>query len=361
MTLTNLDKAPFPWFGGKSKAAPEVWAALGDVPHYVEPFAGSLAVLLNRPHLANRPYHSETVNDLDGMIVNAWRSIQLSPEATADAASWPVSEADLHARHCALVKWRNDNELEHIMGDPAWHDPIMAGWWLWGIACWIGSGWVAGHGAWWPDETGRLVKNPRTAREPGVDRTRPHLDNNGVGVNRPAAREPGIGEPHPVTMPELVRWFQHLAARLRHVRIINGDWKRVVTTGAAWTLPVRQDNGPAGVLLDPPYADTANRDDGLYAIDSLTVAHDCREWAISVAHDPKWRIVFAGFDGEHGTAFTDAGWTEIEWYKAGHLAGGMGNTGKDGHQQKLERLWLSPHCLTAKGNSYQQDLFGGAA
>lgn len=40
--------APFPWFGGKARAAGRVWAALGDVGHYVEPFAGSLAVLLGR-------------------------------------------------------------------------------------------------------------------------------------------------------------------------------------------------------------------------------------------------------------------------------------------------------------------------
>ena len=34
-------KAPFVWFGGKRRVAPEVWAALGDVPNYIEPFAGS--------------------------------------------------------------------------------------------------------------------------------------------------------------------------------------------------------------------------------------------------------------------------------------------------------------------------------
>jgi site-specific DNA-adenine methylase len=38
--------APFPWFGGKSRAAKLIWSRLGDVPNYVEPFAGSLAVLL---------------------------------------------------------------------------------------------------------------------------------------------------------------------------------------------------------------------------------------------------------------------------------------------------------------------------
>lgn len=31
-------KAPFPWFGGKSRVAPIVWDRFGDVPNYVEPF-----------------------------------------------------------------------------------------------------------------------------------------------------------------------------------------------------------------------------------------------------------------------------------------------------------------------------------
>ena len=35
--------APFPYFGGKSAIAHEIWARFGDVPNYVEPFAGSLA------------------------------------------------------------------------------------------------------------------------------------------------------------------------------------------------------------------------------------------------------------------------------------------------------------------------------
>ncbi len=59
-------KAPFPWFGGKSKVAPIVWQAFGEVKNYVEPFFGSGAVLLGRPH----PPHTETVNDADGFICN---------------------------------------------------------------------------------------------------------------------------------------------------------------------------------------------------------------------------------------------------------------------------------------------------
>jgi site-specific DNA-adenine methylase len=43
---TRLLRAPFPWFGGKSRIAHLVWERFGDVAHYIEPFAGSLAVLL---------------------------------------------------------------------------------------------------------------------------------------------------------------------------------------------------------------------------------------------------------------------------------------------------------------------------
>ena len=47
--MTKTLRAPFPYFGGKYRAAPTVWAALGDVGLYIEPFAGSAAVLLARP------------------------------------------------------------------------------------------------------------------------------------------------------------------------------------------------------------------------------------------------------------------------------------------------------------------------
>lgn len=97
-------KAPFPWFGGKSRVAPMVWERLGDVPNYVEPFAGSLAVLLGRPE--KHAGKIETVNDLDGFVANFWRSIATDPEQTAHHADWPVIEADLNARHAWLVGQR---------------------------------------------------------------------------------------------------------------------------------------------------------------------------------------------------------------------------------------------------------------
>ena len=61
-------KAPFPWFGGKSKAAPLIWSRLGaDCGNYIEPFFGSGAVWHGRP-AAFRGW--ATVNDLDGNLAN---------------------------------------------------------------------------------------------------------------------------------------------------------------------------------------------------------------------------------------------------------------------------------------------------
>lgn len=42
-------QAPFPYFGVKRHIADEVWDRLGSPPNYIEPFAGSASILLNRP------------------------------------------------------------------------------------------------------------------------------------------------------------------------------------------------------------------------------------------------------------------------------------------------------------------------
>jgi hypothetical protein len=95
-------KAPFPWFGGKRRAASLVWDALGNVDSYIEPFAGSAAVLLARPHAPR----CETINDADSMVANFWRSVKSRPDEVAAHCDWPVLETDLHARHLWLIGQR---------------------------------------------------------------------------------------------------------------------------------------------------------------------------------------------------------------------------------------------------------------
>lgn len=341
-------KPPFVWFGGKSAVASEVWAALGDVANYIEPFAGSLAVLFLRPCGAG---HVETVNDADGLLANFWRALQRDPEAVAVAADWPVNEADLHARHLWLVGNR-ERITERLMGDPDWYDAKSAGWWCWGQNCWIGSGWCSGRGPW--QSVDGVMTNTRNPGQ-GVNRKRPHLGNSGKGVNR---NLPNLGSGKGVNrnLPHLgsgkgecaarrawlIEYLQGLADRLRNVRVCCGDWQRVCGRSVTFN------NGLTGVFLDPPYADTATRADGLYAVDCQQVAHRVREWAIEQGGNPLMRIVLAGYDGEH---VMPADWRVIEWEAAGGygLQGGSESAGKA--NSKRERLWLSPHCLSPETKS----------
>jgi DNA adenine methylase len=75
-------KPPFAYYGGKTTLAPVIADLLPAHAHYVEPFAGSLAVLL-----AKRPAPIETVNDLDGDLVTFWRVLRDSPADFARVAA----------------------------------------------------------------------------------------------------------------------------------------------------------------------------------------------------------------------------------------------------------------------------------
>lgn len=67
-------RPPFRYYGGKTLLAPEIARLLPEHEHYVEPFAGSLAVLLSK-----EPSRQETVNDLDGDLMLFWRVLRDRP------------------------------------------------------------------------------------------------------------------------------------------------------------------------------------------------------------------------------------------------------------------------------------------
>lgn len=309
-------KSPFPYYGGKSRIADVVWARLGCPENYVEPFAGSAAMLLRRPHSGR----TEAINDRNHYVANFWRAVQRDPEAVATFADSPVSEADLHARHRYLAVGETAaNFRQRIAEDPEFCDAKFAGWWCWGQCCWIGGGWCtdsvgqkrrvmlgqAGHG---------LVAFGGTEdAEPGLTLKRPVMpadrDTRGVvsysdgAAKRPmfqcgnSSFGPGVhGEPAeriPVMdtrgfergvlaygRPQLgdeidvgrgvnghraagtcadrrawlLDWMGRLADRLRLVRICYGHWERICSSN---TTMVRL--GTCGAFLDPPYAKDIDR------------------------------------------------------------------------------------------------------
>lgn len=86
-------KPPFAYYGGKTNLASVIAGLLPEHTHYVEPFAGSLAVLLAKP-----PSKMETVNDLDGDVMAFWRTLRDRPDDLARVCSLtPHSRAELAA------------------------------------------------------------------------------------------------------------------------------------------------------------------------------------------------------------------------------------------------------------------------
>jgi len=67
-------KPPLAYFGGKTNLADRIVSLLPAHLHYVEPYGGSLAVLL-----AKRRTKMETVNDLDAELMTFWRVLRDRP------------------------------------------------------------------------------------------------------------------------------------------------------------------------------------------------------------------------------------------------------------------------------------------
>lgn len=305
--------APFPWFGGKSRVASLVWARFGDVPNYVEPFAGSLAVLLGRPTAPG----IETVNDADCYLANFWRALRAEPDAVAHWADWPVNEIDLHARHRWLLD-RADFRAA-MLADPDAYDAKIAGWWVWGLSQWIGSGWCDEH-----FYTG------------GEWQQRPHLGDAGRGVHRPSQQLPHLGGAgRGVHRPgaDLAPYLVALAERLRLVRVCCGDWTRVLGPTPTEKL------GVTGILLDPPYSHAERKDD-LYGVERDCAA-EVAAWAVLNGDNPLLRIALCGYQGEHRMPST---WTAVPWKTAGGY-GNQSGAGRGRDNAEREVIWFSPHCV----------------
>jgi hypothetical protein len=155
-----------------------------------------------------------------------------------------------------------------------------------------------------------------------------------MGVHRAGFGPAANGNGLPIH-ENLHAYLQDLAARLRHVRVACGDWKRVVTPAVIGGMR------PCAVFLDPPYSAEAGRAE-VYANENLTIAHEVREWCLANGDNPDLRIALCGYTGEGHEELEARGWTTQEW-KAN---GGYSNQGEGNENKHKERIWYSPHCLT---------------
>jgi len=82
----------FGWYGGKFSHLAWLLPLLPEAHHYCEPFAGSAAILLNRP-----PSPVETYNDIDGEVVNFFRVLRENKDALVAAiALTPFSREEFY-------------------------------------------------------------------------------------------------------------------------------------------------------------------------------------------------------------------------------------------------------------------------
>ena len=285
--------------------ADTVWRALGDVSTYVEPFAGSCAVLLARPHAPTSGL--EVINDANGYVANCWRAIQQHPDDVARHADIPPNENQLHAVHRWL--WERRDQLQaQLESDPDWCDPKIAGWWLWGMANFFTGAWC-------------VREKP--------NRCKILVNTHGIQGH--------TSDPH--------LWMEELQDRMRRVKVLCGDFKRALTPSVVGNYPDKP--GPiAGVFLDPPYDGGDTRVYG--SQDSASIFQDALEWALANA-SPTVRVVLAGYDSR---TMPD-GWRELAW--KGHGGHGRRKENKGNTNKERERLWLSPSCLNPESQPTSLD------
>ena len=290
-------KSPFPYFGGKAHVAKVIWQGFGEVANYVEPFAGSLAVLLANPKVPK----IETVNDKDYFVANFWRAVSINPEEVAKWADSPVNEADLHARHRWLVSGATDDFKMKMDTDPDYFDAKIAGWWVWGMGASIGNNWLNTKGL----------------------RALPILSSAGGGI-------------HGLTN-DIYDWFNALKNRLRRTRVACGDWTKVITPSITYKNKGLSSKDITAVFLDPPY--DLNGRDKVYQEDN-DVFYDTLNWAVENGNNSNMRIVLCGYDGDYSIPND---WKTYAWKANGGLANLGNDRGKDNAAK--ERIYFSPHCL----------------
>ena len=310
-----MDYTPLVYFGAKRKAAPLIWRLFGRVRSYVDPFMGSLSVPLACPYEIPRV----VVNDLNCLLVNFWRALQRDPEAVAYWAEYPSSHVDLMARR-EWLRQQWPTAVQCMQNDPEWHDPRMAGWYVWVISNVIAGHWeylrteTDDHDAYaqvlaasrryrldWDTPPSAVPADiPRATRKHSMPHT---SEPQGVQLRRTHAVERDV----PVlTGMKLRTWMCDLAERIQEWIILHSSWRPIVSSRVILRI-VPSETRYTALLLDPPYDAGKIPRTPLYVEDTMDVAAEVREWlftpnekdGIIPWYHPRLRIILCAYEGDH--------------------------------------------------------------
>lgn len=288
---------PFAYFGSKKSITKIIWSRFGKIDNYIEPFAGSIAVLLDNPFIPK----IETINDINCYLSNFWRAISIDISEVVKYADFPVHENDLHARHKWIIENTTEDFIQKLQNDPDFFDPKMAGYWVWGMGASIGNNWL----------------QPK-----GLNAT-PLLSSAGGGI-------------HGLTY-NLEEDLRKLHTRLRRVRSCCGDWTRVISPSITYQNKGLGKNDITGIFLDPPYS--LNKRSKVYLHEKDIFKEVC-EWAIKNGNVPKLRIAVCGYEGDFNFP---SDWECYQWKTNGGLSSLGNNQGKINSSR--ECVWFNPQCL----------------
>lgn len=295
---------PFPYFGGKRNAAREVWRRFGaDIKNYIEPFAGGMSVLLNRPIFDMRRLRTyrELANDTDLFLTNFWRTVCRSDNRKLiKLMEFPAGEFELLARRKEMIR-RSEELRETLNKSIKSFDAELVAYWLYVQRQWIGGG---------ADDVSSSPK-----------------------LKMVRARECGL------MTGSLEEDLTIIKARTRHIRFFQGDWQRAIISA---TQTVKFTN--TGVFLDPPYVNQSDmykgRLDPNDPLDAVPLA--ARDWALEFGQYSNFRIAYCGYRHHHDHVFPTGknGWVRYPW----QLKNGMSKP-IPGEEREIDMIWFSPHCL----------------
>ena len=256
--------APFPYYGGKGRIASKVWEKFGTVDRYIDPFFGSGAVLWANPNHAS----FEIVCDTNGYICNVWRAIQQDPEQVAYWTDYPTIHQDLTARNTWLMEWHAEHK-GRLSEDPMFYDTRVAGWWIWGMSIWIGSGFCVKK---------QSIKRPFVSK-----------DGTGQGANK-QRKDINIQE-----------WFIALSKRMEKIIILNCDWEAIKSPTILGKTK-KSAKRKTAIFLDPPYL--SGKRSVLYDSDfempgnNDIVAKKSYAWAVEMANTSDCLIAYCCHAGD---------------------------------------------------------------